>query len=111
MKLLLDQNISARLVETLLLHFPESRHVSRLGLGSATDLQIWDHARSNGFAIVSRDADFHHMSVLYGAPPKIVWLRLGNCSTADIGRCLLSNVERLKAFADDETTSLLILGR
>ncbi|MGM0575655.1 MAG: DUF5615 family PIN-like protein [Myxococcota bacterium] len=81
MKLLFDQNLSPRLVRALEEVFPGSDHVRNVGLGAADDETIWRHAADNGFAIVSKDADFHQMSFLYGPPPKVVWLRVGNCST------------------------------
>ena len=84
MKLLFDQNLSPSLVRHLAAEYPGSAHVSALGLDQALDIAVWTFARDHGFAIVTKDADFSDMSVLRGFPPKIVWLRLGNCATRDI---------------------------
>ena len=84
MKLLFDQNISYKLVNRLADIYPGSKHVRQVGLGESDDLAVWDYAKGNDFVIVSKDEDFHQRSFLYGSPPKVVWLRLGNCTTQDI---------------------------
>jgi predicted nuclease of predicted toxin-antitoxin system len=76
-------------------------------LGS--DQNIWDYARLNGFCIISKDADFHQMSFLHGAPPKAIWLKLGNCSTSELADCIMRNVSRIKAFLIDEEGALMVL--
>ncbi|WP_425305086.1 DUF5615 family PIN-like protein [Bradyrhizobium erythrophlei] len=58
----------------------ESR--SALGLSEVGDRILWDYAKANGFTIVSQDVDFAEMAVLSGSPPKMIWLRAGNQSTA-----------------------------
>ena len=80
MKLLFDENISPRLSEALADIYPGSAHVHRCGLGSADDSAVWQYAKDNGFAIVSKDSDFQERSVLLGAPPKVIWLRATNCT-------------------------------
>ena len=109
MKLLLDQNISRRVAESLRSPAVEIRHVSSFGLGSSTDRQIWDFARQNGFAIVSKDADFHHMSFTVGAPPKMIWLRLGNCSTTQIVRCIRANFSAVADFIEDHDSAMMVI--
>src|SRR5262245_45840228 len=83
MKLLFDHNLSYKLVGRLTDLFPDSMHVRNVNLHEADDRPVWEYARAHGFAIVSKDEDFHQLSFLYGAPPKVVWVRLGNCTTAD----------------------------
>jgi predicted nuclease of predicted toxin-antitoxin system len=72
LKLLLVQNLSTALVQVLSDVFPQSQHVARLGLDRVQDRGVWEYARDNGYILVSKDSDFHDLSVLYGAPPKIV---------------------------------------
>ncbi len=74
MKLLFDENLSSRLVQALEPEYPGSAHVRALGLGGATDAAIWERARQDAYAIVSKDNDFRQLSFLHGAPPKIIWL-------------------------------------
>lgn len=81
MKLLFDQNLSHCLVEIVAALYPGSSHVRHFGLQRADDEIIWELARERGFTIVSKDAEFHQRSFLRGFPPKIIWVRLGNCST------------------------------
>ena len=116
MKLLLDQNLSPRLVHeftwrlrTLESVYPGSAHVREFGLQAAEDIAIWNFAKENQFVIVSKDSDFHQMSFLYGPPPKVVWLRLGNCSTAQVLESLSQNSDRLEAFLRDEQAAFLVL--
>ena len=78
MKLLFDENLSPRLAMRLLDLFPASTHVWEVGLWAANDPLVWEYARLNGFLIVSKDADMHDLSLLFGNPPKVIWLRLGN---------------------------------
>ena len=84
MKLLFDENLSPRLVERLADVYPESQHVSGVELGAALDSAVWEYAKAHGFAIVSKDSDFAERSVLESGPPKVIWIRLGNCSTSEI---------------------------
>ncbi len=110
MKLLLDENLSPRLARRLQALFPESIHVEDCGLGASTDDSIWTFAQDNGFAIVSKDSDFHDLSVLRGSPPKVVWLQVGNCSTSQIQYLLERAKTGLEAFAESGDT-VLIIGR
>lgn len=109
MKLLFDQNLSRHLVGHLRDVFPESEHVTALGLGHATDREIWEHAREEGRVVVSRDSDFRQLAFLYGAPPKVVWLKVGNASTTDVLQVLLDHVEVIESFVLDDDEALLVL--
>jgi len=108
-KLLLDQNLAPRLVGSLAEAFPGSRHVTELGLARASDADVWEHARDNGFTIASKDSDFQQLSFLYGAPPKVIWIRRGNCSVAEIERLLQTNVDLIREFEGDAEAAYLIL--
>lgn len=111
MKLLFDQNLSRNLVGQLRDVFPESQHVTALGLDTATDREIWDHAREHDQVIVSKDSDFRQLAFLHGPPPKVVWLRVGNASTASVLQVILDHVGAIKAFGLSEDEALLVLPR
>ncbi|GDX11775.1 hypothetical protein LBMAG57_35470 [Verrucomicrobiota bacterium] len=87
MRLLFDQNLSPRLPRLLHDIFPDSIHVREVALHESGDSLVWDYAKENGYLIVSKDTDFQQRSLLLGAPPKFIWLRLGNCSVAKARRC------------------------
>jgi len=108
-KLLLDENLSDRIVSQITDLFPESSHVKFRGLQHQEDVDIWEFARLHGYSIASKDSDFHQRSLLLGHPPKIVFLRIGNCSTRQIVQLLRSNYGVLNAFDDDPTASIVIL--
>lgn len=109
MKLLFDQNLPPRLVASVDGVFPGSTHVREQGLATSEDLEVWRFAATGGYTIVTKDADFHQMSFLYGHPPKVVWLRLGNCTTSRIESVLLARTEALLQFERDEEASFLAL--
>lgn len=88
MKLLLDENLSDRIINRVIDLYPDSRHVKPLGLRNTDDAVIWQYAKENDFMIVSKDADFHQRSLLYGHPPKFIYLRIGNSSTSRIVQIL-----------------------
>ncbi len=109
MKLLFDQNLSHRLVVQLSTEFPGSAHVRDAGLASAPDSDVWAYAAANGFAIVSKDTDFQQRALLYGHPPKVIWVRTGNCSTAAVAALLRSRLADIHAFEADPVASFLAL--
>ena len=110
MKLLFDQNLSFKLVGLLATDFPGSLHVRDCGLDHATDAEVWEYARDHDFVIVTKDTDFHQRCFLFGAPPKVVWLRLGNCTTQAVERAVRSRSAEITAFIADDSEALLILG-
>jgi predicted nuclease of predicted toxin-antitoxin system len=109
MKLLFDENLSPKLPRLLKDIFPESRHVRDSGLKGKTDWEIWEYARQEGFVIISKDADFLQRSIIHGSPPKVVWLRVGNCTTADLLRLIVSREKEIRLLADEQNESVLVL--
>ena len=84
-------------------------HVTDVALAPAPDRAIWAHAREQGFVIVSKDEDFHRLSVLYGPPPKVIWIRLGNCSTDEVIQLLRMRREKIQQFVVQEEAAFLAL--
>lgn len=111
MKLLFDQNLSHRLVGALEDLYPGSAHVRSLGLDEADDVDVWAYAKTHGFAVVSKDSDFHQLAFLHGPPPKAVWLRIGNCTTDEIEAVLRDRSDDVVAFGQDPSGAFLVLGR
>ena len=109
MRLLFDHNLSPRLVADLSDVFPESVHVRDLGLDRASDAAIWAHARDYGLAIISKDSDFHQLSFLRGHPPKVIWIRRGNCTTAEIEALLRSSRSEIVAFLAETEAAFLAI--
>ena len=110
MRLPLDQNLSPRLAETLVSLYPDSVHVRSIGLAAASDDAIWSYARKHGFTIVTKDGDFLQRSLVHGTPPRVVWIRRGNCSTDDIERLLRSEHTAVVEFHNDDEAAFLTLG-
>lgn len=110
MKLLLfDENLSPRLITRLADIYPGSAHVSEVGLDHALDSEVWRYARENHFMIVTKDADFSEMSLVSGFPPKIIWIRRGNCSTHDIEKILRDGYDAVAALSEDAALGILTL--
>jgi predicted nuclease of predicted toxin-antitoxin system len=80
-----------------------------VGLKASVDLDIWQYAKSNQLLIVSKDSDLYQYSLVYGPPPKVVWIRRGNCSTATVERILREHFSDIERFADDADSAYLIL--
>jgi len=108
-KLLIDENLSPRLTAMLADLYPQSTHLRECGLKSASDDDIWQYAKLNGLAIVSKDSDFSERSVLRGSPPKVIWLRIRNCTTARAEFVLRNSFPQIQAFLDSNQESCLIL--
>ena len=109
MKLLLDQNLSPRLVKSIQDLYPGSVHVREIGLAEAPDEAIWRYAATHGFAIVSKDWDFCQRSLFFGHPPKVVWIAAGNASTAQIDTILRNRAAEIVAFGRALDGALLVL--
>lgn len=109
-RLLLDENLSERLVPRLGDLFPGSTHVRSLGRGGATDHSVWELARAGTFILITRDEDFVTLSVSRGAPPKIIWLNVGNARNAAIESLLRARANDIERFATHEEYSFLVIG-
>ncbi len=83
--------------------------MTALNLDTATDREIWDYAGEHDYVIASKDSDFRQLAFLHGPPPKVVWLRVGNASTAMVLRTLLDHTGAVEAFALSEDEALLVL--
>ncbi len=111
MRLLFDQNLARRLVSKLAIEYPDSAHVAGLNLDTAADRAIWDYAGAHGYVIVSKDTDFRQLAFLYGPPPKVIWLRVGNVSTSVIEDLLRTSVDTVGRFVSSDEESFLVLSR
>ena len=102
MRLLFDQNLSPRLKEMLRDLTPDSLHIRDVGLESADDATVWAFAKDHELTIVSKDSDFRQLSFTLGQPPKVIWIRRGNCSTSEVESILRSHYADLLTFIRDE---------
>lgn len=107
MKLLFDHNLSHKLVPRLADIFPSSTQTRLLNYGTANDSVIWQHAKDYGFALVTLDKDFADLALQRGVPPKTIWLRCGNSTTAEVERLLRVNLKDIELFESSPTASVL----
>lgn len=112
MKILIDQNISYRLLARIESEFPNCFHVKDLDLMDAIDFQIFQYARQNDFDLIfTLDEDFNIIQLEHSIPPKIVWFRVGNCSTRILAQIVLDKAKIIRAFLiDSEAECLEIFG-
>jgi predicted nuclease of predicted toxin-antitoxin system len=111
LRLLLDEQLSERLCSMLAESYPDALHVRQIGLGGASDRAIWTAAAERGCVLVTKDEDFHRLSVLRGAPPKVIWLRLGNAPTEEVAFLVRDRREDILRFSSEDEASFLALGR
>jgi predicted nuclease of predicted toxin-antitoxin system len=109
MKLLFDHNLPPSLVTRLADIFPDSKHVFALGLDQANDIEIREYAQREVLVIVTKDADFSDLCVLRGFPPKIIWIRRGNCSVNDLEQLLREHFAKIEALELDPLNGVLTL--
>ncbi|NHE57161.1 DUF5615 family PIN-like protein [Cyclobacterium plantarum] len=102
MKFLFDQNISHKILKFIPNQFSASSTIKKEGLLNATDREIWEFAKQNGYIIVTNDSDFNDLNLLFGFPPKIIWIRTGNLATQDLADLLIANAEEIIKFNEDE---------
>jgi len=101
MKLLLDENLSRRIIPALQDAYPESSQVALLNLNSTSDQDIWEYAKNENYSIVTQDADFHELSLLLEGPPLVIWLRCGNQPKNILLDKLLINQGQIKEAQQD----------
>lgn len=109
MRLLFDENLSFRLVRELADVYPGSAHVRDIGLRGAEDQRIWEYAAEHWFLLTSKDTDFYQRSLVYGAPPKVIWLRTGNVPTAAVAALFRHRYVVIRRFYDDPNATFLPL--
>ncbi|MFB6276771.1 MAG: DUF5615 family PIN-like protein [Halothece sp.] len=109
MKLLLDENLSDRIITRIIDLYPNSAHVKTLGLNNTDDEVIWEYAKANEFVIVSKDSDFYQRGLVYGHPPKFIYLRIGNSATSKIVQILRDQFDTITQFDENATESILVL--
>ena len=91
------------------IEFPDSMHVMSLVLDRSSDQEVWEYAKKHGYTIVSKDADYHQRSLVYGFPPKVIWIRSGNCTTIFIESIMRRHREDIIAFESSEGGAFLAL--
>lgn len=108
MKILLDQNLSYKLIKSISQKFPGSNHVSNLGLSDANDIDIYKYAREKNYTIVSHDSDFIDLILVKGSPPKLIWINTGNLTTKNVLSILENKFETIFQFINSKEEILEI---
>jgi predicted nuclease of predicted toxin-antitoxin system len=108
-KLLFDQNLSPKLVKRLANIYPDSNHVYHLGIDLVPDEEMREYAGREGFVIVTKDSDFSDLCILLGFPPKVIWIRRGNCSSGDMELILRDHASDIEALDRDDVMGILTL--
>ena len=111
MKLLLDANVSWRLIPILKEHFGECIHVDDIPELDfpARDSKIWQYAKNKGYTIVTHDNDFNDLISIRGFPPKVIWLRTGNCSRKFTADLLIRSKQAIEELLESKEFGLLEL--
>lgn len=109
MKLLFDHNLSYKLVQQLTTLYPDSTHVATVGLDAASDAEVWKHAKQGNYCMVTKDSDFTELLASEGFPPKVIWIRIGNCTTSEIAAILQKHHQTILDFGYNDSVGLLEL--
>ena len=109
MSLRFNENLSPQSVHLLSAKYAGCEHVRSFGLASADDGEVWNIAAGRGSVIVTKDADFQHRALLYGPPPKVIWVRIGNQPTQAVVQLLAAHQADVEAFLSDPAAGLLVL--
>ena len=109
MKLLLDENLSWKLIARITDLYPDSVHVAQRGLLQASDREVWEYAKANGFSIVTADADFYELAITIGPPPKVIWLRGCDYPTAKAEQLLRDQAIRISEFLKEREQAVLVI--
>jgi predicted nuclease of predicted toxin-antitoxin system len=109
MKLLFDHNLSPRLVNNFTDLYPNSQHLFLLEMDRDEDITIWEYARQQNYTIVTRDSDYNDLSLVRGFPPKVIWIRRGNCSTREIENTLRAATADIQEFFQNPNLGILTL--
>ena len=109
MKLLFDHDLSPRLVDNFADLYPNSQHLFLLEMDRDEDITIWEYARQQNYTIVTRDSDYNDLSLVRGFPPKVIWIRRGNCSTHDIANMLRAATADIQEFFQNPDLGILTL--
>lgn len=107
MNVLFDQNISFRLIPLIQDILPKAKQVRQLELENKSDKQIWEYAKKHDFIIVTFDTDFYDFSLVWGHPPKIVWIRTYNQTTQNIEKILRKHFRTISEFQNDSSLACL----
>jgi predicted nuclease of predicted toxin-antitoxin system len=103
---LLDAMLSWRLAAELSAYFP-AKHVSQCGLLYSKNIDIWRYAKLNGAFLLTADNDYLDLSATFGAPPKVIMLRIGNRKPSEVKQIIVNNLEAIGGFLQDPDLAVL----
>ena len=108
MKLLIDANLSPRVAAALCAAGFEAVHVGDVGLLTASDELIFDHAVDERMAVVTADSDFPMLLALRRtANPSVVHLRhVAELAPEDHAALLVANLPVMPALEKGAIASL-----
>jgi len=108
-RLLFDNNISHRLIVQIADIFPNANHVMLENLDESSDYDVWEYAKKHDYTIVTKDSDFNDLVIHRGIPPKVIWIKVGNCRVSQMVQLLKENAKIIKAFLDEPNSAILEL--
>ena len=76
--------------------------------GTADDARVWDYAKQNGLVVTTKDSDFNERGMIFGHPPEVIWLRVGNGPADQVEAVLRRNSVVIHAFETDANAVLAL---
>jgi len=109
-RFLIDENLSPQIIQLLHNSVPGCVHVRTAPGRGSSDHAIWDYAKARGLVLVTRDEDFDRLVTLQGPPPKVIWIALGNCTTAEVVELHQRHLGDIEQFVNNAEAGILALG-
>ena len=88
-RFLIDEQLPPALAARLAELGHDAEHILKIGLGGATDGEIWAACIRRHAVLITKDEDFAALARRPGAACPVIWLRLGNTTS----RALWSAIE------------------
>ncbi|QEP43585.1 hypothetical protein D5085_10910 [Ectothiorhodospiraceae bacterium BW-2] len=110
MKLLFDNNLSPKLLNYLGDIFPDANHVMFENLDDKDDEMVWEYAKAHNYTIVSKDSDFKDIRLLKGFPPKVIWIRTGNCKVKSLEKIIRNNFILISELHNNSKIGMIEIG-
>ncbi|MEN9894967.1 MAG: hypothetical protein RIR97_819 [Pseudomonadota bacterium] len=75
---LIDAQLPSALAKRLQLNGFNAVHVTDIGMGTASDSEIWQYSLTKDYILITKDEDFAQRKILANKSPRIVWVRIKN---------------------------------
>lgn len=109
MKLLIDQNISHNIIDSISDIYPNSIHITELKLVNNSDFEIWEYALTNNYVLLTTDSEACNRNVISNKSPKIICIQSEVVTTTKVEWILRVNQDTIEEFITNNSVSSCLL--